>query len=610
MAHRLRPNAPLTGLVLALAACSGSSSNNAAPSFGTIPQQRVAGGTTFTLDLEPYVQDREDADATMSYSVVSGGGSIALGTPSGGVTPVNYTNDFDTLGNYTVLVRATDAGGKSTDTSFDVEVTSARLAAVQQNTSGLLLLDVDTNATVQVVSGGNQPTYVGGTPLGCAIYQIGTGANKQLWIYDLVTRSSRRIATDKTWVNYVAQTSTGRIVFTSGPSSDTDLWIYNPSTGFTTEISAQAGEIDGSAVITTDDLVFYERGNSGQSDVWYFDPTLGTSTSVATASSNEVIRGALENGAVLFTRIGGGGETDLYYVSLATGVLEVGSDLGTTEQSQSKTYAGATSDNKIVFELAAVSGTDLYVWNSTSGTTRAIATNSEEDRFEGVTESDVIVYRREFSSTNHDLYVYTWAGNASTAVAVTNDRENYLASLSTGDFVYERFVNGDQSMDIVVYSVTGASIAALGETGADDFTFQAVLSDDTVVYLHETSTPVLYAHPSSGPAVAVATGNAPVFKQETTGGDFVYETTNAGNTNVYLWDASGSTSVTIGNAAGDEAFMAYTAAGTVLFTRVTTGNTNADLFVWNGTSATQLTNQDTAGQRYDHTVVGSFAATL
>jgi hypothetical protein len=185
MAHRLRPNAPLTGLVLAfaLAACSGSSSNNAAPSFGTIPQQRVAGGTSFTLDLEPYVQDREDADATMTYSVVSGGGAIALGTPSGGVTPVEYTNDFDTLGNYTILVRATDSGGKSTDTSFDLEVTSARLAAVQQNTSGLLLLDVDTNATVQVVSGGNQPDYVGGTPLGCAIYQIGTNnADLRIWL--------------------------------------------------------------------------------------------------------------------------------------------------------------------------------------------------------------------------------------------------------------------------------------------------------------------------------------------------------------------------------------------------------------------------------------------
>ena len=606
----LRSNAPWTGLFLALAACSGNSSNNAAPTFGSIPEQRVAGGTTFTLDLADYVQDREEADEDLTFTVVSGGGSIAFGTPVGGVTPVVYTNDFDTLGTYTVLVRATDSAGNATDASFDDDVTTARLAAVQQNTSGLLLLDVDTNSTVQVVAGGNQPTYVGGTPGGCAIYQLGTGANKQLWIYDLATRSSRRIASDKTWVTYTAQTSTGRIVFTTGPSSDTDLWVYNPTTGFTTEISAQTGEIEGNALVTTNDLVFYERGNNGQSDIWYFDPTLGTSTSVATASSNEVLRAALANGAVTFTRIGGGGETDLYYVSLATGVLEIGSDLGTTEQGQSKTYAGATSDNKVVFELAAVSGTDLYVWNPSTGATRAIATNSEEDKFEGITSTDVIVYRRELSTTNHDLYVYTWAGNASTAVAVTNDKENYLATLSTGDFVYERFANSDSSLDILVYSVTGASSATLAETGADDFAFQAVLSDDTVVYVHEASTPVLYAHPSSGSAIAVATGNAPVFRQETTGGDFVYETTSAGNTDVFLWDASATSTVTIANAAGDEAFMAYTAAGTVLFTRVTTGNTNADLFVWNGTSATQVTDEDTAGQRYDHTVVGAFAASL
>lgn len=611
MANRPAPHALLTVTVLLLAACSGNTSDNAAPSFGSIPQQRIAGGVELSLDLESYVQDREDADTALTFAVVSGGGVVTLGTPSGGVTPVLYTNTFDTIGSYTVIVRATDQGGKSTDTSFEVDVTSARLAAVQQGNTGLLLLDVDTDAMVQIVSGGNQPTYVGGTPGGCAIYQVGSGATRQLWLYDLVTRSSRRLGAGKAWVTYAGQTSTGRIVYTTGPGTDSDLWIYNPTTSFTTEISAQEGEIDGSPMVTANDLVFYQRGTNGQSDVYYFDPSLGTSTSIASSSTNEVLVAEMTNGAVVFSHVGSSGETDLYYVSLATGVLEIGGDLGATEQAQSKTFAGATSDDKIVFELAAATGIDLYVWNPATGTTRTIATNAENDRFEGVTRTDGIVYRHELTDTNHDLYLYTWAGNASVTVAASVENENYLASLSNGDIVYELYFSGDTSVDLHVYSVAGQVSATLIDTGADDYTFLAVLSDDTIVYRHDAATPVLYAHASSSATgVVVATGNSPEFRQETAGGDFVFETTSGTNTDVFLWDASAASVVTIGATAGDETFMTYTAAQTILFTRVTTGNTNADLFVWNGTTATQLTNVDNAGLRYDHTVVGAFAASF
>lgn len=610
MVHSLRRTAAcFAGLAIALASCTGNSGNNAAPRFTAIPAQSVAGGTTFTFDLETYVSDREDADTALTFSVVSGGGAIAFGTPSGGVTPVEYTNDFDTMGTYDVVIRATDTVGKQTDTTLEVEVTSARLAAVQQNTSGLLLLDIDTNATVQVVSGGNQPTFVGGTSSCCALYQLGTGSTMQLWAYDLATRSSTRIAADKTHVTYVDKTTTGRIVYSTGPSTDTDLWIYNVSTGFTTEISAQDGEQDGNAIVTSADLVFYERGTSGQSDIYYFDPALGTSTAVATASSNEVLRAEADSGAVVFTRIGTGGETDLFWYSIGTGSVEIGSDLGSTEQSQSKTWVGTTSDDMVVFELTATLGIDLYMWNSATGTTRTIASAGDDERFEGITQTDGVVYRLVNSGTDNDLFVYTWTGNASATIAATGDDENYLASLSNGDVVYERTSTGDGSLDLLVYSITGASSATIGSAGADDFTFAAVLSNDNIVYTHDAVTPLLRLYDTGlATSSTIASGDAPTFAGETTGGDFVFEQTNTGNTDVFLWDDSGTTVVTIGNEAGDEAFMSWTLASTVLFTRVTTGETNADLFVWNGTTAVQVTDEDTAGLRYDHDVVGAFGA--
>ena len=82
---------------------------------------------------------------------------------------------------------------------------------------------------------------------------------------------------------------------------------------------------------------------------------------MATASSNEVLRAEADSGAVIFTRIGTGGETDLFWFSIGTSTVEIGSDLGSTEQSQSKTWTGTTSDDMVVFELTATLGVDLYM---------------------------------------------------------------------------------------------------------------------------------------------------------------------------------------------------------------------------------------------------------
>ena len=73
-----------------------------------------------------------------------------------------------------------------------------------------------------------------------------------------------------------------------------------------------------------------------------------------------------------------------------------------------------------------------------------------------------------------------------------------------------------------------------------------------------------------------------------------------------MWDASGATSVTISDTAGNDVFQAKTADASILFTRVVSGNTNADLFVWDGTTATRLTNADAAGIKHDHSVLGQY----
>ena len=92
-------------------------------------------------------------------------------------------------------------------------------------------------------------------------------------------------------------------------------------------------------------------------------------------------------------------------------------------------------------------------------------------------------------------------------------------------------------------------------------------------------------------------------------GDFVYRQTVSSQSDLAMWDASGTTSVTISDTAGNDVFQAKTVDGTILFTRVVSGNTNADLFVWNGTTATRLTDADAAGLKHDHSVLGQFTGT-
>jgi hypothetical protein len=74
-----------------------------------------------------------------------------------------------------------------------------------------------------------------------------------------------------------------------------------------------------------------------------------------------------------------------------------------------------------------------------------------------------------------------------------------------------------------------------------------------------------------------------------------------------MWDASLGSPVVVSDVAGDDAFAILTDSGTILFTRVVSGNTNTDLFVWDGGTATRLTDDDEAGMLHDHEALAKYA---
>jgi hypothetical protein len=594
MVHRSKLSlVSVTALGLIAAACGGGGTvSNASPRISSVPQQSVAGGTALTLDLADYTTDREGT--TVTYAVTSGGGSFAGST---------YSNTFDTMGTYTVAFTATD-GDKTTTGSFEVRVTSADFAVVKQDDNGLQLLDTATNAFVTIAASTLAPAMATGLADGRLVYQLGNPS--QLWIFDPMTRQTTRLRPNSTGaVMYRAKTSDGKIVFTDGPSTDMAVCIYNPTTGVTRELD-QGAIVTFTTEVNADDLVFYEVGTSGQADVYYYDPANDNTVAVGAGATDEQIQAVLPNGACVFTRVGTGGEADLFYYRVGTGLVEIGADVSALD-TRHKTYNAYGGDSQVVF--TALNGTDreIYSWNPANGQTTTIASGADQV-YDGIGAGDEVVYHTVVSSTEHDVYFYDLDDATAATVRNGSDVNTVLAVTSDGSTAWAILGRSGSTDDMLAVSLVSSPATQTWGAGSAVATTVGVLTNGDVVGEAADGTELCAFDVSAG------TWNTPItgagLSLEGNGldaGDFVYTVTATSQVDLSMWDASGTTSVTVSNTTGDDAFAARTENGTLLFTRVVAGNTNTDLFVWNGTAETRLTEEDSASLLHDHTVLGQYA---
>ena len=208
----------LAGAVVVSSCSNGGAVSNAAPRISAVPTQSTAGGTAFNLDLSTYVTDREGV--TLAYSVVSGGGSFSGST---------YTNTFDTMGEHEVTFAVSD-GTKTENGTFAVEVTSAEYAAVLEDTSGLLLLDTQTNTFTRLASTVPHPYFIKQIGTRFMLYML--GSNGSLWVHDLYAGTNTELATDVEGnASYAAVTNDGKLIYTTGTAPEISVWYYNPFTG-------------------------------------------------------------------------------------------------------------------------------------------------------------------------------------------------------------------------------------------------------------------------------------------------------------------------------------------------------------------------------------------
>lgn len=585
----------LTALGFLAAACGGGSKvTNGSPRVSEVPQQSTVGGTAFSLDLASYVTDREGA--TLTYAVTTGGGSFTGST---------YSNTFATMGDYTVAFTVTD-GVQTTTSDFEVRVTSADFAVVREDNSGLELLDTATNGFVRVAASTQSPSLGAGLADGRLVYQLGNPA--QLWVYDPMARQATRLGADSAGaVIYRARTSDSKFVYTDGPSGDMTLVFYNPTTGVAREFAQGAlGSVD--VLVNVADLVFYEVGVAGQADVYSYDPAEDETVAIGTAATDEQVQAVLPNGACVFTRVGGGGETDLWYYRVGTGLVEIGLDVAALD-TRNKTYHACGTGSQVVFTALNGGNREIFFWNPATGQTTTIAAGADQV-YDAIGAGNEVVYHTVVGAGEHDVYFHDLDTGTAATVRNSNDVTSVRAVSSDGSTAWAILGASGTTTSVFAVSLVGAPSTQTWAAGGTVATTVGVLANGDVVGERTDGTRLCLFDVSAGTWNAAIVGTGLSFEGDgLAAGDFVYTVTANAQVDLSMWDASAGNSVVVSNTTGADAFALLTANGTILFTRVVAGNTNTDLFVWNGTAETRLTTTDSAGLLHDHTVLGKYAGT-
>lgn len=579
--------------LLATACGGGSTVSNASPRITEVPQQSTLGGTAFSIDLSTYVADREAG--TLTYSVVSGGGSFAGST---------YTNTFDTIGEYDVVWTVSD-GAKDERGTFKVVVTSANFVAVTEDAASLLLLDSATNKFVRVTSTVPQPSYVTLAGVRTLVYRL--GANGKDWIYNAYTGLAKQLAADVAGgARYVAKTSDGKLVYTTGSAPSKITWYYNPTTTVARNIS-DGGLSTLSVLVNSSDLVFFEDSSNAQADIAFYDPAEDEVVSVSAAPTDEQLLAVLPDGGVVFSRVGDSGESDLFYFRVGSGLVEIGADVGALA-ARNKTFQVNDSNSKVVFTALNGSNEELFVWNPSNGQTTTIAAGVNTTVFSEVGTGNEVVYNVVVSGTEEDTSYYDLDDGTTAVLRNSTDIGVVSAVVSDGTTSWALIRGSGALNDTLAVSLAAtpdpqtwsaaSPVSDGGRLANGDYVEE--LADGTALNIFDVS---------AGTWGTPITGAGLDFQGDgLEDGDFVYAATVSAQADLNMWDASATASVAISSTAGDDAFAAKTLDGTILFTRKVGTNTTRDLFVWDGTTATRLTDEDSDGIFHDYTAVSAGVA--
>jgi hypothetical protein len=581
-------------LLALLPACHQAGVQNGAPRLSSsVPDQTAAGGTAFTLDLAPFVVDRETPPAALVYTVLAGGGSC-----TGSV----YSHTFDTLGTYEVAVRVADPAGEWVDVEFVVAVPTANVGVITAG-SDLHLLDTDTlHQRTLASSGGFTITFKAALAKGFIAYERQAGSDRDLYLYDASTTATVTLGDDRSIAErFAGLAGPDRVLFTAQGDTGKALKMHDVTRGETVVIAAADGESAGDPVVDAAGRVYYELTANGQNDIWVYDPTTNLSSAVSTDARGEETVAALADGALVFTRRGDAAETDLFWFRRDVGIVEVGGDLPGLAN-LSKSFGGANATGVVAFTANNAGQLDFYLWNSAVGITAAVGTTADNESFAAVLPDGNVVYYVLTGGTDLDLRLFDVTAAVSRAFPASAVLDLVVGTLSDSRVVVSKAEATGVHLYLATHAAGTVTEAPLATTSGQSFVLEKVLANDKIVVRNVTSGGVSLVTPGGG---TVAFGPMSAFVQAMpTSGDFVVKDDNGGQFDLTLWDDSAGTEIALANGTTDEELAQGLADGRILFTREVAGSNVRNLFVWSpvGPTVTQVTDDGV-----DHVVQATFA---
>jgi hypothetical protein len=200
---------------------------------------------------------------------------------------------------------------------------------------------------------------------------------------------------------------------------DHDIRLFNSATNTTTVV---AGSIANQTHpdMAGDFIVYEQETTPGNRDLYEYRVSTGLSTKIAGNVKDEFNAHVAANGNVVYQLQYGTGDSDIYFYDAATGATR-GLSTSTNDALNPQ-----INGNYAVWEAWDGNDYEVFRFDSATGQTRQLTDNTVNDRNAQVAENGMVVYERQYSATDMDVYLYDGATNLGVATSVRNESNPHI----------------------------------------------------------------------------------------------------------------------------------------------------------------------------------------
>lgn len=320
--------------------------------------------------------------------------------------------------------------------------------------------------------------------------------------------------------------------------------------------------------VTSGQFTVVRQDNSG---LLLVDAGTEAVLTVAGSTQPPSLAAGLADGRLVYQLAAGSGTQLWVFDPMTRQNVRVGADLA-----GDVVYRGRTGDDQLLLTATAGGDSDLYLYEPLSGLLRELSAQAGEADEQPMVSADELVFYQRGSLGQADIYYYDPELGSSTAVSTAATDEQLLAVLPDGAVVFSR-VGGSGETDLFWFrrgtglvEIAGA-VTALADL---DKSYGGCSSDGKVVFTaaNGADRDLYYWNSGDGQTTPIAQGAVYAFGAIAAGNELVYRhEVSGGEHDLFLFDLDDATAATVRNAADVSELLAVTSDGTTAWAIVRRG---------------------------------------